>query len=118
MSKYISVVVHALKFTKIQVRYLNTFAYFQVRDLSIAYILVALTYIPIGVLFYSAFPMPKYCVVDVSSMSNLYLLLSSSYRQLRIVSVYFFITVCFYICFSFFLSFFIDFIVFMCKFLV
>ncbi|ROT72766.1 neutral amino acid transporter 9 [Penaeus vannamei] len=35
-----------------------------VRDLSIAYILVALTYIPIGVLFYSAFPMPKYCVVD------------------------------------------------------
>ena len=37
----------------------------QVRDLSIAYVLVALTYIPIGVLFYSTFPLPKFCVVDV-----------------------------------------------------
>ncbi|KAK3856281.1 hypothetical protein Pcinc_016879 [Petrolisthes cinctipes] len=35
-----------------------------VRDLSIAYTLVALTYIPIGVLFYTSFPLPKYCIVD------------------------------------------------------
>ncbi|XP_071546894.1 neutral amino acid transporter 9-like isoform X2 [Panulirus ornatus] len=35
-----------------------------VRDLTIAYFMVALTYIPIGVLFYICFPLPKYCVVD------------------------------------------------------
>ncbi|XP_042207505.1 sodium-coupled neutral amino acid transporter 9-like [Homarus americanus] len=35
-----------------------------VRDLTISYVLVAATYIPIGVLFYVTFPLPKYCVVD------------------------------------------------------
>ncbi|XP_045120971.1 sodium-coupled neutral amino acid transporter 9-like [Portunus trituberculatus] len=35
-----------------------------VRDLTISYFLVAATYIPIGVLFYTTFPLPKYCVVD------------------------------------------------------
>ncbi|XP_053638234.1 neutral amino acid transporter 9 isoform X3 [Cherax quadricarinatus] len=35
-----------------------------VRDVTVAYVLVAATYIPIGVFFYSTFPLPKYCVVD------------------------------------------------------
>ncbi|XP_068222788.1 neutral amino acid transporter 9-like [Palaemon carinicauda] len=35
-----------------------------VRDLTIAYVLVAATYIPIGVLFFSSFPLPKFCIVD------------------------------------------------------
>ncbi|XP_041358172.1 sodium-coupled neutral amino acid transporter 9-like [Gigantopelta aegis] len=35
-----------------------------VRDLSIAYILVASTYIFVGVLFYSAFPLTKVCIQD------------------------------------------------------
>ncbi|XP_050711624.1 sodium-coupled neutral amino acid transporter 9-like [Eriocheir sinensis] len=35
-----------------------------VRDLTISYFLVAATYIPIGVLFYTTFPLPKFCVVD------------------------------------------------------
>ncbi|KAK7073348.1 hypothetical protein SK128_014297 [Halocaridina rubra] len=35
-----------------------------VRDLVIAYTLVALTYTPIAVLFYASLPLPKFCIVD------------------------------------------------------
>uniref|UniRef100_A0A2P2I9S2 Sodium-coupled neutral amino acid transporter 9-like n=1 Tax=Hirondellea gigas TaxID=1518452 RepID=A0A2P2I9S2_9CRUS len=35
-----------------------------VRDLSIAFTLVMFTYVPIGVIFYSTFPLPKICIAD------------------------------------------------------
>ncbi|KAF2366819.1 Amino acid transporter transmembrane domain [Trinorchestia longiramus] len=35
-----------------------------VRDLTIAFFMVAMTYIPIGVIFYLTFPLPKYCLAD------------------------------------------------------
>ena len=38
----------------------------QGRDITIAFSLVALTYIFIGSVFYLAFPLPKYCIEDVS----------------------------------------------------
>ncbi|CAD5111828.1 DgyrCDS1097 [Dimorphilus gyrociliatus] len=36
-----------------------------VRDISIAYICVALTYVIIGAVFYLSFPLPKFCIEDV-----------------------------------------------------
>lgn len=38
----------------------------QGRDLSIAYILVTITYIIVGVIFYICFPLSKSCIEDVS----------------------------------------------------
>ena len=38
---------------------------FQARDLSIAYVLVALTYLGIGAIFYLTFPLEKDCIEDV-----------------------------------------------------
>ncbi|CAL4138599.1 unnamed protein product, partial [Meganyctiphanes norvegica] len=34
------------------------------RDLTIAYVLVAATYIPIALIFYTTFPLPKFCISD------------------------------------------------------
>ena len=38
---------------------------FQSRDLSIAYCLVIITYLLVGVLFYAAFPLEKSCIHQV-----------------------------------------------------
>jgi hypothetical protein len=46
---------------------LMNFITFQTRDLSIAYLLVTLTYALIGVLFYICFPLHKICISDVST---------------------------------------------------
>ncbi|KAB7507801.1 Sodium-coupled neutral amino acid transporter 9-like protein [Armadillidium nasatum] len=35
-----------------------------VRDLTIGYFLVGVTYIPVGMIFYLGFPLPKFCIVD------------------------------------------------------
>lgn len=48
----------------------NVFWCFQVRDLSIAYLLVGLTYLYVGVLIFAAFPSPplfKDCIEPVRS---------------------------------------------------
>lgn len=37
-----------------------------VRDLSLGYLLVALTYLTVGVSFYVSFPLPKGCIASVS----------------------------------------------------
>ena len=37
----------------------------QIRDLTIAYVLVAVTYIYMGIMFYAAFPLNKNCIEDV-----------------------------------------------------
>lgn len=42
----------------------------QGRDLSIAYLLVTLTYIIVGVVFYVCFPLNKSCIEDVSKILN------------------------------------------------
>jgi sodium-coupled neutral amino acid transporter 9 len=39
---------------------------FQGRDLTIAYVLVTLTYVIIGIAFFICFPLPKSCIEDVS----------------------------------------------------
>ena len=44
----------------------GNFVWLQGRDITIAFSLVALTYIFIGSVFYLAFPLPKYCIEDVS----------------------------------------------------
>lgn len=49
---------------------------FQGRDLSIAYVLVTLTYAVIGSVFYISFPLAKSCIEDVS-IFLFYLLLSN-----------------------------------------
>ena len=38
-----------------------------VRDLSLGYLLVALTYLTVGVAFYLSFPLPKACIAAVST---------------------------------------------------
>lgn len=46
----------------------NVFWYFQVRDLSVAYLLVGLTYLYVGVMIFAAFPSPplyKDCIEPV-----------------------------------------------------
>ena len=50
--------------------------FFQVRDVGIAYILVIVTYLVVGVTFYISFPLPKACIADVSFSE--FLLLSVS----------------------------------------
>ena len=40
--------------------------YVQTRDIILAYILVAVTYIYVGVVFYITFPFNKGCIADVS----------------------------------------------------
>lgn len=45
------------------------FIFFQGRDLSIAFTLVILTYLTIGVVFYLSFPLNKHCIEAVSNAS-------------------------------------------------
>ena len=52
------------------------FGWIQARDLSIAYGLVAATYLGIGITFYVTFPLEKACIEDVcNSNRHLYLLI-------------------------------------------
>lgn len=45
----------------------------QIRDLTIAYVLVAVTYIYMGIMFYAAFPLNKNCIEDVCIlMTNIF----------------------------------------------
>ena len=45
----------------------NKFLFFQIRDLSVAFCLVALTYTLVGVLFFISFPREKSCIQQVLS---------------------------------------------------
>lgn len=48
--------------------YLIAIIYVKGRDLSIAFCLVAATYIAIASVFYVCFPLPKFCIFDVSAV--------------------------------------------------
>ncbi len=71
---------------------LNVFLCFQVRDLSVAYLLVGLTYLYVGVLIFAAFPSPpllKDCIEPVRfTLKNSYLVVFLIIFYLQCVNVF------------------------------